>query len=222
MRSAYGEKLAALTGRLADMCQLASVAMERATLALLNCDLPLAARVIGDHSDIVSAGTGVEGEGIVLLTTQSPQGRDLRAVVGAVQIVADIQRMGVLARHIAEITRRHHPQSALPDDCNGHFADMGRIAVDLATSAQHVIVSCDLGRARQIRDADDAMDHLHRHLFRVMMDGTWKHDTASAVDVTLLSRYYERYADHAVAISRRVIFQATGEVRDKVRSFARY
>lgn len=222
MRSAYGAKLAALTDELAAMCRLAAIAMERATQALLHADLRLAEKVIGDHITIVSAGVGVAQEALWLLTRQSPLGRDLRAIVGAIQIVADIERMGVLARHVAEIARRRHPQSALPKDVNGHFADMGAIAMDLATSAHQVIVSCDLGRARYIRDADDAMDHLHRHLFAVMMDGAWEHGTAAAVDVTLLSRYYERFADHAVEISRRIIFQATGEVRDEERIMAHY
>ena len=196
--------------------------MERATRALLDADLPLAEQVIGDHANIVSAGVEVEEAGLVLLTRQSPLGRDLRAIVAGVQIVADIERMGVLVRHIAEIARRRHPQHALPDDVNGHFSDMGRIAIVLATSAYQVIVSCDLGRARYIREADDAMDHLHRHLFTVMMDGTWQHGTAAAVEVTLLGRYYERFADHAVEISRRIIFQATGEVRDEERILAHY
>lgn len=65
-------------------------------------------------------------------------------------------------------------------------------------------------KAAQIREEDDAMDDLHRHLFTVLMDREWKHGVAAAVDVTLLSRFYERFADHAVEVARRVIFQATG------------
>ena len=194
--------------------------MERATLSLLHADLCLAEQVIGDHATIVSAGAGVEETGFVLLTRQTPLARDLRAIVASIQIVADIERMGVLALHVAEIARRRHPQSALPEDVNGYFAEMGRIAGDLAASAHQVIVSCDLGRARYIREADDAMDRLHRHLFSVMMDREWRHGTAAAVDVTLLGRYYERFADHAVEISRRIIFQATGEMRNEERILA--
>lgn len=217
MRSAYGEQLGILTGQLAEMCRLAGVAMEGATRCLLEADLSLAEQVIADHADIVSAGAVVEQTGFDLLTRQAPLGRDLRAIVGAIQIVADIERMGVLALHVAQIARRRHPRPALPDDVTKHFADMGEIALDLAGSAFQVIASCDLGRARYIRDADDAMDQLHRHLFTVLMHREWKHGTAAAVDVTLLGRYYERYADHAVEIARRVIFQATGHARDEER-----
>jgi phosphate transport system protein len=89
---------------------------------------------------------------------------------------------------------------------------MGRIAVDLADSARDVLVSRDPDKARRIREDDDAMDDLHRHLFSVMMDRDWKHGVSAAVDVTLLGRFYERFADHAVEISRRVIFQVTGQM----------
>lgn len=199
------------------MCRLAGVSMERATLSLLHGDLVLAEQVIGEHETVRSAGFRVEETGFALLTRQAPLARDLRAVVGAVQIVSDIERMGVLALHVAEIARRRHPRLALPDVVHEHFADMGRIALDLADSAFQVIAFSDLGRARYIRDADEAMDHLHRQLFDILMNHEWEHGTAAAVDVTLLGRYYERFADHAVEIARRVIFQVTGQVRDEER-----
>src|SRR5271165_677655 len=87
---------------------------------------------------------------------------------------------------------------------------MGRIAVKLGNSSQEVLLSRDPRKAARIRREDDAMDDLHRHLFTLMMDREWKHGVAAAVDVTLLGRYYERFADHAVEVARRVIFQATG------------
>lgn len=210
MRTAYGAQLAALTDQLAEMCRLAGIAMERATGALLDADLAAAEQVIGDHETILEASARAEEAGLVLLALQAPMAGDLRTIVGSVQIVADIERMGVLALHIAKIARRRHPQHALPDDINGYFAEMGRIAVDLGDSARQVIVSNDPGQARRIREDDDAMDDLHRHLFSVLLDREWQHGIAAAVDVTLLGRYYERFADHAVAIARRIIFQATG------------
>ena len=88
---------------------------------------------------------------------------------------------------------------------------MGRIAVDLGNSAKDVVLSRDSTQAAQISRDDDAMDQLHNELFRVLMDREWKHGAAAAVDVTLLGRFYERFADHAVEIGRRVVFEATGE-----------
>lgn len=188
------------------------MAMEGATQSLLQADLFLAERVIGSHETITDACARAEEAGFELLASQPPGGRDPRAVLSCIQILADLERMGVLALHVAQIARRRHPCRVLPDDVTGHFTQMGRIAVALGVSAHRVIVSCDLRRARHIREADDAMDDLHRDLFGVVLDREWKHGTTAAVDVTLLSRYYERFADHAVEICRRVIFQATGQV----------
>ncbi|MCB1286275.1 MAG: phosphate signaling complex protein PhoU [Mycobacterium sp.] len=212
MRSAYGAQLAAITDRLADTCRMTGTLMERATQALLLGDLVLAEQVIGDHERIPEACAAAESAGLALLARQALMARDLRAVVGSIQIVAELERMGALALHVAKIARRRHPRTALPEQVNGYFAEMGRIAVDVAESSQKVIVSGDPEQARLIGEDDDAMDDLHRHLFAVMMDRDWRHGMTAAVDVTLLSRYYERFADHAVEISRRVIFQVTGRI----------
>ena len=212
MRTAYHEQLEALTGQLAEMCRMAGIAMERATQALLQADLVLAEQVIGDHEHIVSTSARAEETAFVLLALQAPVAGDLRSIVSSIQIVADVERMGALALHVAKIARRRHPQHALPEEVNGYFAEMGRLAVNLADSARDVLQSRDPEQARRIREEDDAMDDLHRHLFSVMMDRDWKHGVAAAVDVTLLGRFYERFADHAVEISRRVIFQVTGRL----------
>ncbi len=215
MRTAYHEQLDALIHQLAEMCRMAGIAMERATQSLLQADLVLAEQVIGDHEQISATSARAEEAAFVLLALQAPVAGDLRSIVSSIQIVADVERMGALALHVAKIARRRHPQHALPEEVNGYFAEMGRIAVDLAESARCVLISRDPERARRIREDDDAMDDLHRHLFSVMMDRDWKHGVAAAVDVTLLGRFYERFADHAVEISRRVIFQITGKMPDE-------
>src|SRR5882757_6006122 len=210
MRTAYHEQLDALTDQLGDMCGLAGAAMERATQALLQADLVLAEQVMTDHEQIAAMSAKAEESAFVLLALQAPVAGDLRAIVSSIQIVADVDRMGALALHVAKIARRRHPQHALPEEVNGYFAEMGRVAVDLGASAQEVLVTRDPDKAARIRDDDDAMDDLHRHLFSVLMDKEWKHGVTAAVDVTLLSRFYERFADHAVEVARRVIFSATG------------
>jgi phosphate transport system protein len=214
MRTAYHEQLDALTSQLGEMCGLAGVAMERATQALLQADLVVAEQVITDHEQIAAMSTKAEESAFVLLALQAPVAGDLRAIVGSIQIVADVDRMGALALHVAKIARRRHPQHALPEEVNGYFAEMGRVAVELGNSAQEVLVTRDPEKAARIQEEDDAMDDLHRHLFTVLMDREWKHGVAAAVDVTLLGRFYERFADHAVEVARRVIFQVTGKHAD--------
>ncbi|ORA80523.1 phosphate transport system regulatory protein PhoU [Mycolicibacter kumamotonensis] len=215
MRTAYHEQLSDLAEQLGTMCGLAGIAMERATQALLQADLVVAEQVISGHEKIASMSARAEESAFVLLALQAPVAGDLRAIVSSIQMVADIDRMGALALHVAKIARRRHPQHALPEEVNGYFAEMGRVAVDLGNSAREVLLSRDPEKAARIREEDDAMDDLHRHLFSVMMDKEWRHGVAAAVDVTLLGRFYERFADHAVEVARRVIFQATGKFPDE-------
>lgn len=211
MRTAFQEQLDALTQTLSEMCGLAGLAMERATQALLQGDLVTAEQVITDHDHLAELRVRAEEAAFVLLALQSPVAGDLRLVVGTLQNLADSERMGGLALHVAKIARRRHPSRAVPEEVDGYFAEMGRIAVELSNCAQEVVLSGDPQKAAQISRDDDAMDLLHKHLFTVLMDKEWDHGVASAVDITLLGRFYERFADHAVAIGRRVIFQATGE-----------
>ena len=98
----------------------------------------------------------------------------------------------------------------LPDEVHDSFSEMGRLAVELGNSAQEVLLSGDSQKAARIREEDDAMDELHLHLFTVLIDRGWKHGVTAAVDVALLGRFYERFADHAVEVARRVVFQVTG------------
>jgi phosphate transport system protein len=210
MRSAFQEQLDSLIETLSQMCGLAGLAMERATEALLQADLTIAETVIADHEHLARMQTDAEEAAFVLLALQAPVAADLRVVVGSMQNVADAERMGGLARHVAGVVRRRHPDRTLPTGVDGYFAEMGKIAVDLGNSAKDVVLSGDPERAAQISRDDVAMDELHQHLFTLLMEEDWTHGVASAVDVALLGRFYERFADHAVEIGRRVIFQATG------------
>ena len=211
MRVAYTEQLSDLAGQLAAMCGLTELAMQRATQALLEADLPLAEQVISDDDHIDELAVACEDKAFALLALQAPVAGDLRTVVAAIHIVADIDRMGELALHVAKIARRRHPQRVLPEEVRGYFTEMGHVAVALAASAREVLLTRDPDRAALLEDEDDAMDGLHKHLFSVIMDDEWPHGVAAAVDVTLLGRFYERFADHAVEVARQVIFLVTGK-----------
>jgi phosphate transport system protein len=153
-----------------------------------------------------------EAKAFALLALQAPVATDLRIVVSAIHGAGDIERMGDLAVHVAQAARRRHPNAVLPDEVAPYFAEMGRVGVALAHKAGDVIRSRDLGAAAQLENDDDAMDDLHRHMFSVLMGRDWTHGVAPAVDATLLARFYERYADHAVAVARRIVYVVTGRM----------
>jgi phosphate transport system protein len=210
MRTAFHNQLDALGQSIADMCELSGTAMAKATGALLGADIVLAEAVIGAHQELMIRAAQAENDAYTLLALQSPVATDLRAILASLQNVADVYRMAALALHVADTVRRRHPSPAIPDDIKSCFAEMGRIAVALSRNATNVVLSGNPDHAAKLDDDDDAMDELHRLVFTTLMDQQWSHTVAAAVDVTLLSRYYERFADHAVTVGQRVIFQATG------------
>jgi phosphate transport system protein len=212
MREAYHVELEQLADELAGMCSMVGDAMERATRALLEADLALAEQVIGDDSKVDEARSSCEEHAYALIALQAPVATDLRTVLAAIHAAESLERMGDLALHVAKAARRRHPQPVLPEQVRPYFSEMGRVAVSLARQAEQVIVSKDVDQARALEDADDEMDDLHRHLFTVIMDRDWPHGVAAAVDVTLLGRFYERFADHAVSVAKRVVFVVTGRM----------
>jgi len=214
MRTTYYAELSALSAQVGEMCGLAADAMEHATQALLGADLAVAEQVIADHEHIAAMSKRTEATAIKLLATQQPVASDLRTILSAIHVGADIERMGALAVHVASISRLRHPECALPDDVRAGFSEMGSRAVELARTAQEVLVSRDPEKARRLRDEDDAVDAEHRHLFTLLIDHKWQDSVSSAVDVALLGRFYERFADHAVEIGGRVVFEATGGLPD--------
>lgn len=212
MREAYQVELGQLAEELAHMCSMSATAMELATQALLDADLGLAEQVIGDDAKIDDARSACEEHAYALLALQAPVATDLRTVLAAIHAAESLERMGDLALHVAKAARRRHPNPVLPEQVRPYFSEMGRVAVDLAREAERVILNRDVDKARSLEEADDEMDDLHRHLFSVIMDKEWPHGVAAAVDVTLLGRFYERFADHAVSVAKRVVFVVTGRM----------
>src|SRR3954447_3366402 len=212
MRDAYQDQLDELATSLADMCEEVAEALAKATQALLESDLHLAEEVITDDVRVDELRDRAEEQAFALLALQSPVATDLRVVISAIHGASDIERMGDLALHVAQAARRRHPQPVLPAEMAPYFAEMGRVGVALARKAAEVIRTRDVDMAATLEADDDAMDDLHRHIFSVLMAPSWTHGVAPAVDITLLGRFYERYADHAVTVARRVVYVVTGRM----------
>ncbi|WP_206789298.1 phosphate signaling complex protein PhoU [Amycolatopsis sp. MtRt-6] len=212
MREAYHVELEQLADHLAAMSVQVADAMERATRALLEVDLGLAEQVISDDAKVDDARAQCEEQAYALLALQAPVATDLRTVLAAIHAAESLERMGDLALHVAKAARRRHPEPVLPEAVRPYFAEMGEVAVKLARQTEQVIKTKDVEAAKTLESDDDQVDDIHRHLFTVIMDREWPHGVAAAVDVTLLGRFYERYADHAVSVAKRMIFVVTGKM----------
>ncbi|CAA0134309.1 Phosphate-specific transport system accessory protein PhoU [Mycolicibacterium vanbaalenii] len=210
MRTRYHQELAELGTSLTQLCDLSATLIGHATRALLDADLELAEQVISDYGRVTALSAAAEERAISLLALQQPVAGDLRSIVSCIRCIGDVERMGALAVHVAKIVRERHPEHVLPAGFEGEFAEMGRIAVELAGNAKTVVGSGDPEKAAGLREQDDVMDGMHRRLFAALLDRGWKHGAGAAVDLALLGRFYERFADHAVEIGRRVVFETTG------------
>ncbi len=211
LRSAFQDELDGVTQTLVDLSALVSDAVTRATHALLNADIKEAEEVIASDDRIDDIQHELDARIIDIIARQQPVASDLRALVTALRMSADLERMGDMAHHIAKITRLRHPNSAVTPRLLSTILEMGRGARLISDKVGGVINSRDVDTALEVEKDDDEMDRLHRKLFTTLMDESWSHGTESAIDITLIGRYYERYADHAVSVARRVYFLVTGK-----------
>ena len=200
---------------LAEMAALVGQALAQATEALLGADLRLAEAVISGDSAIDALYRELDARAPDALAGQQPVASDLRALVTSLRMSADLERMGDLARHIATVARMRFPDRAVPDELRETFAQMGEIGVRLAHRLALIIETRDLAAASALDAQDDTVDRLHRGVFTTLLAAEDQYPMQTAIDVTLLSRYYERYADHAVSVAHRVEFLANGEPWDE-------
>jgi phosphate transport system protein len=214
MRDAYHEELDSISDSLVEMARLVGSAIGRATTAMLDSDLKLAENVIEADQRVDELQHELEARAIALLARQQPVATDLRIVVTSLRMSADLERSGDLAQHVAKLARLRYPDRAVPTDLHATILEMGQLAQRLMAKAAEVIITKDVDLALQL-EQDDL---LHRTLFQHLMDDRWKHGIETAVDVTLLGRYYERFADHAVSVAKRVVYLVTGEHADEIQT----
>ncbi|WP_042431845.1 phosphate signaling complex protein PhoU [Streptacidiphilus anmyonensis] len=215
MREAYHEELTAISNGLVGMARKVASAMEQATVALLEADLRLASAVIDDDRTVDRLHRELEDRAIALLARQQPVATELRIVVTALRISAEVERSGDLARHIAELARMRHPARAVPADLQDTVGSMGELARRLMLQAADVIASRNVEDALMLEQADQQMNELHRTVFEQLRETNWQHGIETAVDVALAARYCERYADHATSLADRVVYLVTGQHIDQ-------
>ena len=211
IRSVFQDELDSVSQTLFELSVMVSDSMAKATSALMTKNLSLAEEVITFDEKIDTVQHDLDARIIDIIARQQPVASDLRALVTALRMGSDLERMGDLAHHVAKVARLRHPNAAVPPELVAIIQAMGVAAVAITEKTGVVIATRDTQMALEIERDDDVMDDLHRKLIAVLIEPTWKHGIETAIDLTLLGRYYERYADHAVSISRRVYFLVTGE-----------
>ena len=214
MRAVFQQELLEVQSRLVSLANDAKLIMEKASKAFLASDVALADEALALTDANESRALDLDELVIKVLATQSPVAKDLRILVSALRMSASLERMGSLASHIAAIARYRYPGSAVPSSLRTTFEEMARIDIELAGKAVNLLQNTDLDLAREIQARDEAVDMLHRKVFDVVLAPDWSENAMFTVDVTLASRYFERFADHVVDISSKVSFLQTGEWQD--------
>jgi phosphate transport system protein len=212
VRTRFDGELEHLGIQLSIMCSVAADAMRDATRALLERDLGLAEQVIGVSSQLHLLRLDCERHAISLLALRAPLARELRLVVSGIQSAEKIERMGDLACHVAQIARRRHPECAVPPTLVVEFARLGRLAALTALQVRDDIREPVGGHFAEQDLRDDRIDALYREILAVVQHPAGAFSVREAVDVALLARFFERFADQAVAVTRRLDYVVTGDL----------
>ncbi|WEK60555.1 MAG: phosphate signaling complex protein PhoU [Candidatus Microbacterium colombiense] len=211
MREVFHQSLEDLQNRLVEIADLVTVSIDKATRAFATSDVALAEEVIADDAKIDELAVTLDEQAIEILARQQPVARDLRIVVTALRVSASLERMGDMSEHIAQLARLRFPERAIPKGLKGTFVKMGELDVEISRTLSELLRTQDLKFADQIRNADDDVDELHASVFEKVLSDNWKGEATATVDATLASRYHERFADHAVAIAKKMVYLATGD-----------
>jgi phosphate transport system protein len=210
MRESYHESLESVIDDLVGMNHQVQNAVALATRALLDADLAVAEQVISGDAKLDATHDELETRCFSLLARQAPVAGELRMIVAALRMVADLARMGDLAAHVAKVARLRYPEKAVPEGLVPNFSLMARVAEEMVETAGRSLLERNAHDAGKLAESDEEMDELRRGQFKVLMGPNWPYSIEAAVDVALLGRYYERIADHAVIMASRVIYVITG------------
>lgn len=212
MRAIFDQELEHVGDGLLQMARLVEQAITDATTALMTADLELAERVIEADAKIDELERQLDERCVLLLARQQPVATDLRVIVSSLRMSASIERMGDLARHVAQVVRLRYPDAAVPESGRRLFSDLGSAASRVSADIVRLLETRDLQLASSVERDDDELDQLHTETFRLTLAQSWKGTTAETVDITLLARFFERFGDHGVSVARRITYLVTGDL----------
>ncbi|GAA3511164.1 phosphate signaling complex PhoU family protein [Dietzia aurantiaca] len=214
MRTVFRSKLDEFSDQLVRYCETNTTLLERATVALLERDEVAATEVIDGATELEELREVSEQHAFELLLLEAPVARDLRQVVSGIYIVEHFTRMAALAGHIARVARRRHPEAVVPEQVVPLIRELAERDIAMSRQLTDLFAERDVSKALLLDSQDDAVDGLHATLMQQLSNEDWPYGSVAAVDLALLARYYERFADHTVSIANRLVYLATGELPD--------
>ncbi|AZA10753.1 phosphate signaling complex PhoU family protein [Corynebacterium gerontici] len=210
MRTAYREHLDAFSHDLTEMCDLVIQVLRDASKGLCNNSLQASEHALSLGDELTAIKQRSTARAFQLLALEGPVARDLRQILSSIYIIEDLDRMVSLAKHIASTARKRYPDPVIEEPIMGYFREMSRLCIEMAEKIQTILQDPDADVALVLSADDDAVDDLHDHLMGMLTTRPWDYGTRAAVDCTLIVRYFERFADHAVAVASHIVYLATG------------
>ncbi|WP_308817800.1 phosphate signaling complex PhoU family protein [Pseudonocardia alni] len=214
-RETLDDNLTQLQAMLDEMGPLVSRAFHDASQALLHDRRRLAEQVVARDPIIDGHRDAVELLAVETMNIHQPVVSPLRSVVTALRCAQQLERMGDLARHVAETVARDE-RHGLAEQARPLFTEYGARVAAMGDKAVEVLRTRNVVLAYELRADDDAVDALHREVFELMFGESWTAGVPAAVDVALLARFHERYADHCVHLADHVVYAVTGGTPNQV------
>ncbi|AIT61772.1 phosphate signaling complex protein PhoU [Corynebacterium doosanense] len=215
MRTAYRSDLDEFAQDLIVMCDTVREAMAKASNALLRASLQEAEDALSMMDPLEDLRQRCKERSIQLLALEAPVASDLRQVISSIYIVEDFDRMAALSMHIAKSARRRHPDLVIPAELQAEFSRLVELVDAMSGKTRELLVNPDADLALSLSTDDDEVDGLNNSLLTRLTRREGEFPTRQAVDTALLLRFYERWADHCVNVSSRIVFLITGLMPDQ-------
>ena len=209
MRNKFDEQLELLNSELIMMGGLCEEVINLTTKALLNGNLMLAKEVFPLVEEIEKKEREIETLCLKLLLQQQPVAKDLRLISSALKMITDMARVGTQAADISEITLL---ENITKENSNIHIQDMALATIDMVNGSISAFVQRDLELAQAVIDYDDIVDEMFNEIKDDLINLIGQDPSIGeyAVDMLMVSKYFEKIGDHAVNIAEWVVFSITG------------
>lgn len=211
MRKVFQAELHQIGEGLIEISSLVHEAIVKSSAAFAAADLQSAQEVIAADARIDFLQNDIDERAIDVLALQGPVASDLRMIVGSLRMSASLERMGDLARHISQLARLRYPNKVIPASLTETFTELARLDTLIAEKVTELLDTRDLSQVGEIMTAKAAISKLHKSVFATVAAPEWDQPATTTVDVTLASRYFERFGDHGVSVARKVSYLVTGE-----------
>ncbi len=214
LRSAYDREFASIREDVLRLGGLVDHAIARSLESLEKRDRDLARQIIDDDSKINELRFDIEEACLALIATQQPAASDLRAVVAAMNIVVEIERMGDHATGIAKTVLRMGDEPLLKPLID--IPRMAELAREMLRDSLNAYVERDAIKAKEIATRDDELDHLYKAIFDELVE-IMAGDISTVTRATYLlwsAHNLERIGDRITNIAERIVFASTGDLKE--------